>query len=61
MYIKTAIQTENGEVEYQANLNENEVAFLLEYAINSLMQQGAIPFVSERANSTISVQSMEKQ
>ena len=44
LHIKTALQTENGEVEYQANLSEQEVSFLLEYAINSLMKQGAIPF-----------------
>lgn len=61
MYIKQVIQTTDGEVEYQANLREEEVSFLLEYAINILMRQGALPFVAERADANIVVQSMKAQ
>lgn len=61
LYIKTAIQTPEGEFEYQANLSEGEVSFLLEYAINSLMQKGAIPFVEIDAPHKVAVQSAEKQ
>ena len=61
LYIKTAVQTENGEVEYQANLAEKEVAFLLEYAINSLMRQGAIPFAMVKDSSTFIGQGTPEQ
>lgn len=44
MQIKKLIETEKGAVEFSANLAPEEVSFLLEFAINYFMKQGAIPF-----------------
>lgn len=47
MQIKKLIETEDGQVEFSANLDEKEVSFLLEFAINFFMRQGAMPFSVE--------------
>lgn len=44
MQIKQLIETPEGQVEFNANLDSTEVEFLLTFAINYLMRQGAIPF-----------------
>ena len=50
MRVKVAIPQEDGSVEFTAELNDTEVGFLLDYAINSLMAKGAIPFsIKEQA------------
>jgi hypothetical protein len=43
MLIKKTIKLPDG-VELTANLNEEQVSFLLGIAINLLMAQGAVPF-----------------
>lgn len=47
MQIKHAIERPNGDITIQANLGPAEVAFLLEYALNSLYERGALPFLTE--------------
>jgi len=42
--LKSVIETQEGAVEFSANLNPEEVKFLLEYSINMLMANGALPF-----------------
>lgn len=61
LYIKKIIETPEGEVEFQANLSHEEVQFLLEFAINSLMKEGAIPFIDESKIDKISVQEHHPQ
>lgn len=45
MLIKHAIQTENGTVEIQGELNPQELGLVLSLGLNILYQQGAIPFM----------------
>ena len=59
--IKKIIETPEGEVEFQANLSNEEVQFLLEFAINSLMKEGAIPFIDQSKIDKISVQEHHPQ
>gem|GEM_PF-5126726 len=40
MQIKTIMEQEDGTAEFTANLSNNEVNFLLEFAINNLLAQG---------------------
>lgn len=61
MYLKSLIETKDGEVEFTANLAEEELQFLLEYAINDLMQKGALPFASVSDDTIVNVQSLEPQ
>lgn len=44
MKIKRLVETENGEVEFEANLNADEVSFIMELGINILMAKGATLF-----------------
>lgn len=44
MKLNSVIETQEGAVEFSANLNPEEVKFLLEYSINMLMANGALPF-----------------
>lgn len=43
MEINFKTQTPTGEVEFHGMLNEEEVEFLLRYAVISLMARGALP------------------
>jgi hypothetical protein len=42
--LNTVLETDKGAVEFTANLTPEEVQFLLEYSINMLMANGALPF-----------------
>ena len=43
MIITKTIKLDNG-VEFTANLNEEQVSYILSVGMNYLMQQGALPF-----------------
>lgn len=58
MRIKTVSETPEGEVEFQANLSNEELGFLLEFAVNNLIAQGVVPFTM---NNNLSVQSLKQQ
>lgn len=44
MKIKYLKETAEGEVTFEANLNPDEVEFLLTYSINNLLSKGIMPF-----------------
>ena len=46
MRIKKTIETENGAVEIHAELNPDQVQFLLEVGLNVVMAKGVRPFVA---------------
>ena len=43
MKIDKTIQTPNGEVSFNGELNEKELDFVIEVGLNFLLAQGAIP------------------
>ena len=45
MKIKHSVQLPDGEYTYQGEFTGRELDFLVEFAINSLLAQGAFPFV----------------
>lgn len=47
MQIDTVVETKEGPVEIKANLNEDQVKFLLEVGINVVMANGAKPFLTK--------------
>lgn len=61
LYIKQAVKMEDGTVEFSANLDEKEVAFLLELAINNLMRAGALPFAATNDDHSFVVESLNSQ
>jgi hypothetical protein len=48
MYLHKTIETDNGAVEFDGEFSPEEVQFLLEYALNSLIQKGLVPFVVKK-------------
>ena len=44
MKIKTVVEKADGSYEYQAELTAEQHAFLIEYAVRSLIEKGLIPF-----------------
>lgn len=46
MKIKKAIDTPDGKVVFEGELNEAEVTFMTEWFLNAMMARGALPFVS---------------
>lgn len=46
MRIKKTIETENGAVEIHADLNPDQVQFLLEVGLNVVMAKGVRPFIA---------------
>ena len=46
MKITKAIDTPEGKIQFQGELNEAEVTFMTEWFLNSMMARGALPFVS---------------
>lgn len=54
MKLNTVIETDKGAVEFTANLTAEEVQFLLEYSINMLMANGALPFTLVDESSVVS-------
>lgn len=49
MNIKQSVELEDGSYTYQGNITGKELEFLVEYAINNLLMQGALPFLSENS------------
>lgn len=47
MQIKHSVELEDGSYTYQGNITGRELDFLVEYAVNSLLAQGALPFLHE--------------
>ena len=56
MLIKKVIETEDGQVEFNANLAAVEVQYLLEFAINHFMRQGILPFAVKDDSQLASLQ-----
>jgi hypothetical protein len=46
MQIKHSVEKEDGTYVYQGSFTGKELDFLVEYACNSLLAQGAFPFVT---------------
>ncbi len=49
MLIKHVIEKPDGSITLQADLGPAEVKFCIEYALNSLYERGALPFLSEES------------
>lgn len=47
MHIKQSVELEDGSYTYQGTFTGKELDFLVEYAVNQLLMQGALPFLSE--------------
>lgn len=52
MNIKHSVELEDGSYTYQGNITGKELDFLVEYAINNLLMQGALPFLNEASETT---------
>jgi hypothetical protein len=52
MKINHSVELEDGSYTYQGNLTGKELDFLVEYAINNLLMQGALPFLHEGSETT---------
>jgi hypothetical protein len=52
MQIKHSVELEDGSYTYQGNITGKELDFLVEYAINNLLMQGAFPFLTEGSETT---------
>lgn len=52
MHIKQSVELEDGSYTYQGNITGKELDFLVEYAINNLLMQGALPFLTEGSETT---------
>lgn len=50
MEFKKVIETKDGGVQVDAEFDADEVAFLIEYAVASLLRDGAMPFLAETAS-----------
>ena len=48
MKVDFSHETESGPVTFIGNLNEDEVNFLIEYAITDLVRKGVLPFAVNR-------------
>lgn len=44
MKVKKSLETPDGTVEFEGELNQDEVDLILSVGLNYLLQQGAIPF-----------------
>lgn len=48
MKIVHTVEKPDGSVTFQGNVAGSELAFLLEYAVNGLLEQGALPFLTKK-------------
>lgn len=55
MHVKHSVEMEDGSYTYQGNITGRELDFLVEYAINNLLMQGALPFLHEASETTDSL------
>lgn len=46
MKVKTVVENDEGVFEFQAELSEQQHAFLIEYAIRDLIRKGLLPFIN---------------
>jgi hypothetical protein len=53
MLINKSIETENGTVKFQGELEQEELDFILKIGLNTLLQMGAIPFTSKYTETDI--------
>jgi hypothetical protein len=63
LHIKHSVEKEDGTYTYQGEFTGKELDFLVEYACNSLMAQGAFPFImkeKEDANPTMDAPEMQQ-
>jgi hypothetical protein len=47
MQVNHSVELEDGSYTYQGTITGKELDFLVEYAINQLLMQGALPFLTE--------------
>ena len=48
MLVNKAIETANGTVKFEGELEPNELDFVLKIGLNTLLQLGAIPFTTKK-------------
>lgn len=48
MKIRKTVETENGELEFEATLTEEEAKFVVEVGLNILLAQGSLPILQEK-------------
>lgn len=53
MLISKSIETENGTVKFEGELEQNELDFILKIGLNTLLQMGAIPFTAKHNEADI--------
>lgn len=47
MLVNKSIETENGTVKFEGELEQTELDFVLKIGLNTLLQMGAIPFTTK--------------
>jgi hypothetical protein len=47
MLVNKSIETENGTVKFEGELEQNELDFVLKIGLNTLLTAGAIPFTTK--------------
>ena len=47
MFVKNLLQTSEGTVKFEGELSEEEAQFVLAVGLNTLMENGAIPFAQD--------------
>lgn len=47
MLVNKSVETPQGTVKFEGELEQNELDFVLKIGLNSLMRMGAIPFTSK--------------
>lgn len=54
MLINKSIETAEGTVKFEGELEQKELDFVLKIGLNTLMQMGAIPFTTKHGDEDIS-------
>ena len=52
MLVNKSIETPEGTVKFEGELEQNELDFILKIGLNMLLTQGAIPFTTKAKEST---------
>lgn len=53
MLISKSIETEQGTVKFEGELEQNELDFILKIGLNTLLQMGSIPFTTKHSEADI--------
>lgn len=53
MLVSKSIETEQGTVKFEGELEQNELDFVIKIGLNTLLQMGAIPFTAKHDESDI--------